>query len=76
MGRPKTLDQKAKTDYKRQFNEDNYDRLYPTVPKGRKAEYQAAAAKAGISLNAFMQTAMDKLCREIIDTEDSEKDKT
>ncbi len=33
---------------------NNYDRLNITVPKGKKAEYKAAAEAEGKSLNAFI----------------------
>lgn len=36
-----------------------YDRLYPFVPKGRKAEIQAAADSLGESLNDFIVKAID-----------------
>lgn len=79
MGRPKKLTTADATNYKNKFQAENYDRLYPVVPKGQKAEYQAAADKAGISLNAFMIQAMDKFCYEIMtaeETPDSEGENT
>lgn len=48
------------TDYKRKFNEEKYDRLYPYVSKGRKAEIQAAAEAEGESLNDFIVKAIDE----------------
>lgn len=54
------------TDYKRAFNEKNYDRLSPYVKRGKKDRYKAAAAAAGCSLNEFMEKAMDKLADEIL----------
>ena len=54
------------TDYKRAFNEENYERLYPFVKKGRKEIYKQAAAAAGYSLNEFMIKAMDNLAAEIL----------
>jgi uncharacterized protein (DUF1778 family) len=48
------------TDYKRKFNEKAYDRLNPFVPKGRKAEIQAAADALGESLNDFIVKAIDE----------------
>ena len=36
-----------------------YDRLYPFVPKGRKAEIQATADSLGESLNDFIVKAID-----------------
>lgn len=45
---------------KAKFNEKAYDRLYPFVPKGRKAEIQAAADAAGETLNEFIVKAIDE----------------
>jgi len=42
------------TDYKRQFNEDNYDRIYVSAPKGKKEEYKQLAENNGMSLNALI----------------------
>lgn len=42
------------------YNAEKYDRLYPFVPKGHKAEIQAAADTAGESLNDFIVTAIDE----------------
>lgn len=61
MGRPKREDGLSATDYKREFNEKNYDRISLYVKRGKKDEYKAAAAAAGCSLNAFAEQAMDKL---------------
>ena len=65
MGRPKKEGGISATDYKRAFNEKNYDRLSPYVKRGKKERYKAAAA-AGCSLNEFMERAMDKLAEEIL----------
>ena len=45
---------KKETDYKRKFNEDNYDRIYVTAIKGKKEEYKALAEQNGMSLNAYI----------------------
>ena len=42
------------TDYKRKFNDDNYDRIYVSAPKGKKEEYNALAERNGMSLNALI----------------------
>lgn len=42
------------------YNSKSYDRLYPFVPKGRKAEIQATADAQGESLNDFIVTAIDE----------------
>ena len=36
------------------------DRIYLTVPKGKKAIYEEAAASSGKSLNAFICDAIEK----------------
>jgi predicted HicB family RNase H-like nuclease len=48
------------TDYKRQFNEQQYDRLYPYAKKGRKAIYEAAAKAESKSLNDFVNCALEE----------------
>nr|WP_150959381.1 antitoxin [Aneurinibacillus sp. XH2] len=50
----------AATRAKNKYNAANYDRLYPYVPKGRKAVYEAAAKAAGMSLNEFITAALDE----------------
>lgn len=42
MGRPKKEGGISATDYKRAFNEKNYDRLSPYVKRGKKERYKAA----------------------------------
>lgn len=51
---------KARIDANRRYAEKSYDRLYPFVPKGRKAEIQAAADAKGESLNDFIVKAIDE----------------
>ena len=46
MGRPKKEGGMSATDYKRAFNEKNYDRLSPYVKRGKKDRYKAAAGGA------------------------------
>ena len=41
MGRPKKEGGMSATDYKRAFNEKNYDRLSPYVKRGKKDRYKA-----------------------------------
>ena len=43
-----------------------YDRLYPFVPKGRKAEIQAVADVLGESLNDFIVTAIDERMERVL----------
>jgi len=45
---------KKTTEYKRQFNEDNYDRIYVSAPKGKKEEYKQLAENNDMSLNALI----------------------
>ena len=42
------------------WNAKAYDRINLTVPKGRKAEIQAAAAAAGESVNAYITEAITR----------------
>ncbi len=51
---------KTSNESKAKYNAKAYDRLYPFVPKGRKAEIQAAADAAGESLNDFICKAIDE----------------
>ena len=46
------------TDYKRKFNEENYDRLYVTVPKGQKEALTNHAKTKNESLNSFVNRAV------------------
>lgn len=48
--------QKATAKYVKQ----NYDRIEVKVPKGRKTELQAHAAKRGESVNGFINRAIDE----------------
>ena len=70
MGRPKKEGGISATDYKRAFNEKNYDRLSPYVKRGKKDRYKAAATAAGYSLNEFMEMAMDRMADEILGKEE------
>jgi uncharacterized protein (DUF1778 family) len=51
---------KAKIKANNKYSAKAYERLYPFVPKGRKAEIQAAADKLGETLNEFIVTAIDE----------------
>jgi len=61
--------QKAVHNYVR----NKYDRINITVPKGRKAEIQAAAEKFGESLNSYVCLAIeyfmtdDEYCEQLLD---------
>lgn len=54
------MTQKEKTDYKRAFNEQKYDRLFITVPKGKKDEYKAKADSEGKSLNQYIIDCIER----------------
>ena len=51
---------KSATDAKRRYSEKNYERLYPFVPKGKKAEIQAAAEAQGETLNEFIVKSIEE----------------
>ncbi len=40
------------------YVKNNYDRINVTMPKGQKETIQAAAAAAGESVNAYINTAI------------------
>lgn len=46
------------TAYKQKFNEQAYDRLAITIPKGQKQAVQAAADEAGESINQYTNKAL------------------
>lgn len=48
----------ARTQSNRRYNEKTYDRVEITVLKGGKAEITAAAKSVGMSMNAFIKTAV------------------
>lgn len=56
---------KARIDANRRYAEKAYDRLYPFVPKGRKAEIQEAADTLGETLNEFIVKAIDERMRKV-----------
>ena len=52
--------QNASTKAKRKYNEKNYDRLTMNIKKGRKDELKTIADGQGLSLNAFVLSAIDE----------------
>ena len=56
---------KAKIAANNRYTAGAYDRLYPFVPKGRKAEIQAAADAVGETLNEFIVKAIDERMAQI-----------
>ena len=56
---------KKQAEWSRAYSEKSYDRLYPFVRKGHKAEIQAAADAAGETLNEYIVKAIDaRMARE------------
>lgn len=51
---------KTSTAVKNRYNAKAYDQLPVRVPKGHKATIQAAADKAGQSLNGYVTQAVDE----------------
>lgn len=51
-------DKAKKTAYQNEFIKQAYDRINLTVPKGQKEVIQAAAERAGESVNAYINTAI------------------
>ncbi|MGL6201614.1 MAG: antitoxin [Lachnospiraceae bacterium] len=56
----------AATRAKNKYNAKAYDRLYPYVKKGKKAEYEECAKLLGISLNEFIESSLDDRVNEIL----------
>ena len=46
------------TNYKRQFNEQNYERIGLTIKKGTKQAIKAVADEKGESINSYIKTAV------------------
>lgn len=44
----------------RKYNENNYDRLFITVPKGKKDEYKSKAEAEGKSLNQYIIDCIER----------------
>ena len=51
---------KNRKKYARQYNEKKYEQLLMRVPKGTKADIQAAAEKAKKSMTAYIMDAVKK----------------
>ena len=50
-----------KISYNREYNANNYERFNYIVPKGKKDIIKSAAARRGISTNAYITMAVDAL---------------
>ena len=46
--------------YQNDFNRRNYDRIAIMVPKGKKEELKALCKEHGVSMNAFIISAIDE----------------
>lgn len=44
----------------RKYNENNYDRLYITIAKGKKEKIKEQAEKYGMSLNEYVVKLIEK----------------
>lgn len=50
-----------KISYNREYNANNYERFNYIVPKGKKDIIKSAAARRGMSSNAYITMAVDAL---------------
>lgn len=50
----------GKTEYKNAWLNEKLDRINLTVPKGKKEQIQEHAAALGMSVNAFINQAIDE----------------
>ncbi len=50
----------ARTKANRKYNEKAYDRIPVTVPKGHKETIKSFAEKEGLSVNAFINSAIQE----------------
>lgn len=55
-----TMSQKEKTNYKRKFNEEKYDRVGLYLKQGEKERWQAAADAQKISLSEFIKRCVNE----------------
>lgn len=60
MGESETKVSKAQQKAVNKYVKNNYDRINVTLPKGRKADIQQAAAAAGESMNQFIIRAINE----------------
>lgn len=52
---------KSQTTAKNKYNAKSYDRISVTVKKGVKDEWKSEAEKQGLSLNAFIEQAVNQM---------------
>ena len=48
-----------KIKYNNKFNAEKYDRINYTIEKGKREILKAAAARRGVSVNAYINAAVD-----------------
>ena len=51
---------KKQTEWSRAYNQKAYDRISVTVPKGKKEEITAAAARSGESVNGLINRLLQE----------------
>lgn len=51
---------KNRTAYKNKYLSENYDRIYLTVPKGKKAIIENAAKRNSMSVNSYILSLIDR----------------
>lgn len=54
------MSQREKTDYKRKFNEEKYDRVGLYLKQGEKNQWKAAADAQGTSLSEFIKRCVNE----------------
>ena len=52
--------QENKIKYTNAYNKERYDRIVLSVPKGMKEKIKASAEKAGMSITAYILSAIEK----------------
>lgn len=54
------MSQQEKTDYKRKFNEEKYDRVGLYLKHGEKERWQSEADRQGVSLSEFIKRCVNE----------------
>ena len=54
------MSQQDKTNYKRKYNAENYERIGLYVPNGKKDIWKLLSSKNGMSLNAYIIQAIEE----------------
>ena len=62
-------DKQAALRYINEYQKQNYDRITVMAERGKKAQYQAAAKKQGLSLSAFVMQCVDAKIEEMKEQE-------